>query len=340
MAAISIGTPFLFQGKEYLDSRQGLASTLEDLKNWNISIPDGFEVYVKSEKSWYQYRPNEKYYPDSGYFKKRDKVTEEVDSRSDLDSLTELSSVGTIVYVKDEDYFVYLNSDKNWVPWGVQDIHVGPEPPVDVNGLWLDTTNQSYDVTDTIASINKAILALQRQVNILMALKTNGVVSGSISDSTRVELINSATPEQPEDSDYDPDDYDEDEEEIPDYPSGDEPTVNHISIKMGTWSELQNNLRNFINGELIWCTDRTKLYIYNNGILYAVSNGGGSEGDDMTDEHVIELIDTQLQSVESIGFVPVGEEDLKYVARVKHMCNNWNTLLKFYSININFEICV
>ena len=47
MAAIPIGTPFLFEGQEYLDSRQGFASTLADLKNWNTSIPEGFEVYVK-----------------------------------------------------------------------------------------------------------------------------------------------------------------------------------------------------------------------------------------------------------------------------------------------------
>jgi hypothetical protein len=316
MAAIPIGAPFLFEGENYLDSRQGLANTLEDLINWDTSIPEGFEVFVKSEKAWYQYRPNEKYYPDSGYFKRRDKTAEEVRTRAELEELTPVSAVGTIAYVEDEDVFLYLDSKGNWILWGVQDIHVGPTPPEDKKSLWLDNTNQAYDVTDTIASINKAILALQAQVNILMGLRTNGVISGSVSDSTRVELINSATQEQPEASDYNPEDYDEDDEEIPEYPSGDEPTVNHISIKMGTWVELEKNSRNFINGELIWCTDRTKLYIYNNGILYAVSSGGGSTDDDMTDEHVIELIDTQLQQVESIGFVPVGEPELKYVARV------------------------
>lgn len=319
MAAIPIGTPFLFQGEEFIDSRQGFASTLADLKNWNTSIPYGFEVFVKSEKAWYQYRPDEVYYPESGYFKRRDRVTEIVHTRDDLVNLEESSITGTIVYVEDEDTFLYYSSDNTWIPWGVQDIHVGLEPPKDTNSLWLDNTNQAYDVSNQIATINKAILALQRQVNILMGLRTNGVISGSISDSTRVELINSATQEQPEASDYNPEDYDEDDEIVPEYPSGDEPTVNHISIKMGTWAELQANIRNFIYGELIWCTDRSKLYIYNNGILYAVSNGGGGEGstdDDMTNEQVIELIDTQLQQVESIGFVPVGDTDIKYVAKV------------------------
>lgn len=317
MAAIPIGTPFLFQGEEYLDSRQGLASSLEDLKNWNKSIPYGFEVFVKSEKAWYQYRPDEDFYPESGYFKRRDRKTEVAHTREDLENIEKSSTLGTIVYVEDEDTFLYYNSEGIWVPWGVQDIHVGTEPPKDKGSLWLDNTNQAYDVTGQIATINKAILALQKQVNILMGLRTNGVISGSVSDSTRVELINSAEQEQPESSDYDPDDYDEDTEIVPDYPSGDEPTVNHISIKMGTWAELQKNIKNFIYGELIWCTDRTKLYIYNNGILYAVSSGGGStDDDDMTNEQVIELIDTQLQTVESIGFVPVGDTDTKYIAKV------------------------
>ena len=318
MAAIPIGTPFLFEGQEYLDSRQGFASTLADLKNWNTSIPEGFEVYVKSERSWYQYQPKGKYYSDSGYFKKRDVVTEQVATRSQLAELTPMVGVGTVAYIEDEDVFVYFNQNKNWVTWGVEDIHTGPEPPKDTSSLWLDTTNQAYDANSMIASINKAIHALQTQVNILMGLRTNGVISGNISDSTRTELINSADQEQPEESDYNPEDYDEDTEEVPEYPSGDEPTVNHISIKMGTWAELQSNLRNFINGELIWCTDRTKLYIYNNGILYAVSSGtGASDSDDtMTNEIVNELIDSKLKKVESVGFIPVGETEAKYTAKV------------------------
>ena len=316
MAAIPIGTPFLFEGEKYLDSRQGLANTLDDLKNWSTSIPPGFEVYVKSENAWYQYRPDEDRYKDTGYFKRRDIVTEVVTTRDDLPGLEPSVTTGTIVYIQDEDDFVYYTSEGLWARWGVQSIHTGIEPPENKESLWIDTTNQAYDVTDQIASINKAILALQKQVNILMTIRTNGVISGSLSDSTRVELINSADPVQPEDSDYDPEYDPEDEEVIPDYPSSKEPTVNHISMKMGSWAEMNNNLRNFINGELIWCTDRTKLYIYINGILYAVSNGEGSSDDDMTDERVIELIDQQLQSVESIGFEQLGSIGTRYIARV------------------------
>ena len=141
MAAIPIGTPFLFQGEEYLDSRQGLASSLEDLKNWTTSIPYGFEVFVKSEKAWYQYRPDEDFYPESGYFKRRDKKTEIAHTRADLENIEKSATLGTIAYVEDEDLFLYYNSDSVWVPWGVQDIHVGSEPPRDTSSLWLDNTN-------------------------------------------------------------------------------------------------------------------------------------------------------------------------------------------------------
>lgn len=239
----------------------------------------------------------------------------QVNNMEDLYRLTYLEVQGTVVYLRDEDKFLYYDSAGEWRPWE-EIIHVGSDEPVNKNALWIDNTNQHYDESEMMYSIQKAIYALQTKVNVLMGLKTNGIVSGSVSDSARTEMMNAAEPEIPDI--LDPDEYaDEDDEEEPDYPSGSEPTVTHISIKMGTWAQISTSLRNFINGELIWCTDRVKLYIYNNGILYAISGGGSSEEDDgMDDTRVNELIDAKLGKVESIGFIPMGGTTPKYTARV------------------------
>lgn len=109
---------------------------------------------------------------------------------------------------------------------------------------------------------------------------------------------------------------DQDENGVkPNYSEGEEPTVSHISIKMGTWEQLQGNLINFVNGELLWCTDRLKLYINQNGTLYAIG-GTNSDEPDMDEQTVREIIGDELQHVESIGFIPVGSDTAKYTAKV------------------------
>jgi hypothetical protein len=52
---INIGTNLLYNGKNFLDLRQGHANSLEDLKTWDLNIPPGFEVCVNGE--WYVYNP-------------------------------------------------------------------------------------------------------------------------------------------------------------------------------------------------------------------------------------------------------------------------------------------
>ena len=49
-----IGTNFSLKAKEFLDKRQGEALTEKDLKDWNIPVPEGFEVCIGT--SWYYYK--------------------------------------------------------------------------------------------------------------------------------------------------------------------------------------------------------------------------------------------------------------------------------------------
>lgn len=80
--SISIGSNFLYQGKKFLDDRLGKVNSIEDLKTWNIPIPDGFEVYL--DGSWYTY--NSSNYDDSitGKFRKRPEISQEFGYSTEL----------------------------------------------------------------------------------------------------------------------------------------------------------------------------------------------------------------------------------------------------------------
>ena len=146
----------------------------------------------------------------------------------------------------------------------VQDIYIGEDEP-NKSKLWIDTTDDDLEKVESqsavIESIQDAIYVLQQKVSKLMLMRTNGIISGSVTDSTLTELGNSAEPvipaiiaDQIED--------DNEDTEFPEYAVQSEPTVNHVTIKMGTWREISESRRFFVNGELVWCTDRSAMYIY------------------------------------------------------------------------------
>lgn len=56
--AINIGSNYSFKGKRFLDDRQCIIQKKEDLKDWKMPVPEGFEVFVEGE--WYIYKPSEK----------------------------------------------------------------------------------------------------------------------------------------------------------------------------------------------------------------------------------------------------------------------------------------
>ncbi len=69
MGGINIGANFNYQGATFLDSRQGLPQTLDDLLNWDILVPLGFEVCVNGE--WYIYKGEDYWNMETGHWEKR-----------------------------------------------------------------------------------------------------------------------------------------------------------------------------------------------------------------------------------------------------------------------------
>lgn len=51
-----IGTNFSYDSKDFLDERIGKARDKQDLKNWNIRVPEGFEICL--DGIWYYYDSN------------------------------------------------------------------------------------------------------------------------------------------------------------------------------------------------------------------------------------------------------------------------------------------
>ena len=180
-----------------------------------MRLEPGMAVFVIDEQKTYQYlrisKPDEE---PAVYDWKKGKLggggVEVVENWAELDESEklDLEEDGTIIYVvsgEEQDptgkrniypdqFFYFANG--SWVEYG--QIYVGPIEPKNKNSIWIDDTDHHYDENNNLLySIQKAVSRLQEQVSTLMTLRTNGVISGSVENSERMNLVNSADPEKP-----------------------------------------------------------------------------------------------------------------------------------------------
>lgn len=213
-------------------------------------------------------------------------------------------------------------------------IHIGDTEPAIKTKLWIDTTDDDLEKVETnsevITSIQNAVYTLQQQVSKLMLLRTNGVISGNVTDSTFTELANSSEPQIPDIIADEEEEYG-DAIEYPAYAAESEPTVNHVTIKMGTWQEIQASKKYFINGELVWCTDRSAMYIYVNGSFKKVASSSTSPDEPIIDDDTMDTTELQqyLDNLDHINFIPVKDPNSKYTVRV----NEYGNLIVYDSNN-------
>lgn len=85
MSGINIGTNFNYLGENFLDSRQGMPQHLSDLLDWNILVPEGFEVFVQGE--WYIYRGANFWDNITGHWERQVSRTEYTTHSQDIDKL-------------------------------------------------------------------------------------------------------------------------------------------------------------------------------------------------------------------------------------------------------------
>lgn len=177
--AINIGASFSYQGKYFLDDRQNNPKTKNDLKNWTIPVPEGFEIYLPADGEWYVFKStyNE---TETGHFRKRnqgnddkfdeidntlDKVQEDIDNlekktdttNSNLSNLTTLvNNTITDTTNKYEAVFADKLSDltvqSNWVKNGKnycrQGIIVSVVNDGENNGAYILKDSSDYTNAD------------------------------------------------------------------------------------------------------------------------------------------------------------------------------------------------
>lgn len=227
-----------------------------------------------------------------------------VDSGNDLDKLENVRD-GQIVYIRESAELVYYSSEYGWKGF-TANIYIQPDPPGSKDALWVDTTDPSIPQykNDDLASIIESITALAKLVQKHEYAFSEAMVCGGFTNSTRLKLMAAAEPEDPNPEEGESDGGEGEgtatEEEYPDYDL-EEPNVNHICIKAGKYVDMTNNKRNFLDNELLWCTDKKELYIMSNGNLVKITGSGGSSGGGDFDPSI-------LQQLETIGFIaPSGQ---------------------------------
>ena len=73
--AINVGSNFMYRGEKYLDDRLNGITGIDDLKNWSIPIPNGFEVFLNDH--WYTYNSENTFDDTLGYFRIRSEIVQD-----------------------------------------------------------------------------------------------------------------------------------------------------------------------------------------------------------------------------------------------------------------------
>lgn len=218
----------------------------------------------------------------------------------ELLSREDLRVPGQPVYVIETDLAYYYSSVKQtWDPY--TNIVEQDTEPVNTDLIWIDSKEKSIPqyTNEDLHSINQAIVQIQETLSKYDFAFNSALASGDFTNSARLDMYKSATPEKPADAPESSREIELTDPDYPDYPSWADdmlPNLKHLSIKMGTYSNMIANKLNFINGELLWCYDTSQLYIMSKGSLIWINKGGGGSGGGGLDYDA-------LDKLETIGFI-------------------------------------
>lgn len=228
---------------------------------------------------------------------------ENVKNREELSSRAELKRDGQLIFLTDSlELLVYSPESSSFVPTG--NVKIQEEEPIDDNVLWVDTSEKVLpDYTnDDLIAINEAIEEIRYILQRHEFAFNNVMTPGTFTNNLKNEMANAAEPEMPEGA-TEP----EKEAEIPDSgevidPNGPEypefadgvfPNLKHLCIKMGSFATMSNNKGNYVDGELLWCSDTKQLYIMSKGsLIWLNKSEGGAGGTSGLDYTALDKLDT------------------------------------------------
>lgn len=220
----------------------------------------------------------------------------------------------------------YSNETGYWTEMTTSMVETGDSAPNDTNKIWVDTSGGVDDPYGEIDQLKSKINKLEIIVNQLAKLLTVGIKAGDSTIGGRTMLSNLSTPIIPTSSVTEDDYYNEESEyekdslcvyngviyyaledisspagpfdinkwttESPDalepYSSSLIATVPNLAVKLDTSANFKKNYVNLIDGELIFCTDISALYIYRNGKFITI---GSSKTDDSSKSNTTITID-------------------------------------------------
>ena len=237
---------------------------------------------------------------------------------------------GQHVYAKSTDqFFVYKTID------GVSGfalesydrvenpLYVGELEPMDKNAVWFYPTSNKNDIKDPlIKSMHDDLTWVKKAVRTLLYLRTQGIISGTLNDSALTEISEMVLPKKPDvlkEDDEEEDDDGLDYTARPKTETESGKTVNHVTIKAGTYEEIENAYRigNIIDKEMVWSTDRLKMYLPYNGILYPIGNSSTNNNDNTDDTDMTnEQLQAYLDELKTIGFKPLNNDNVTYNVKV------------------------
>lgn len=176
-----IGTNFSYKAENFLDNRQGLASTKEELKNWDIPVPRSFEVCLNG--TWYYYDQTITL-SDTGHWIPR--VSESLDDATDDSRAVSAKALRDL----SDKVTIDLSNLKNYVKSSENTVH-----PSSITGLVAGNAYSTKDSMEADKQNTLSKLAFDIQNNIYdkdLDINNDGVLGSADTDGWTA-LYNSVT---------------------------------------------------------------------------------------------------------------------------------------------------
>lgn len=253
-----------------------------------------------------------------------------------VDTLEELQHpdyqlTGLIAFIKELDTLYYYNGNF-WESFSR--IYIQDTPPEDLGGIWIDTSeNKEHLKSNTvIQSLIKTIAVLEAKIQKMEYAFNCHMDFGDFTNNN----FHAFNDEEGIEPDYggssEEDDNIEQEEntntELADSPEPVEykefsANCRHLSVKSGTYDQMQENKDDFAPSELLWCYDKQQLWIKDPKTyrLIQIGTAGGGVNPDLP-EDIMEGIITKDDKIAGIEFVDMVNPTKSYLVEVHN--GAWN----------------
>lgn len=307
---------------------------MQNFLKYTNRLKTGMLCFVANEKTFYQYM-NEKW----SIWQVKSGASLELQSVDTMDDLygTSLETRGQVVYVVDLNALRWYDGT-TWQSFSK--IYVQDTEPDDVNGVWLDTSEDSSinKSESTVTQLLKMINVLARRISIL-EYRNQQLQSGTFENNMynlydEIEGIDPGDDINGEVNEKDADGTTEEEEmeeaemlantlladsEEPTTYKDTLPNVKHIQIKYGTYSDMQKYKNNFLPAELLYCYNTRELWIKDPKTYQLIKIGAtGGSGDDDTDDETMNGIIQNGDYIGSISFVDMVNSNKHYTFTVRN----------------------